>query len=523
MMSRRQGSAVAERRRVLTAVVAVLVGCLTLGGCGFSVYDLPLPGGASTGKDPLTLHVQFRDVLDLVPDSTVKLNDVTVGKVDKIQLTKGIADVTVKVRKDTKLPDNATAEIQQTSLLGEKFVALQSPSDPSTTLMKNGDTIPLARSGDNPEVEQVLGALSLILNGGGVAQLHTISTELNKALAGHEDAAKSVLTQVDVFTKNLDEHKQAITDALDAVAKLSTTARSQEKTIDSTLQELPGALSSIDQQRQDLVTMLQALSKLGDTGVRVIKASKQGTIDIVRNLQPVLTSLAKSGDHFVNAFNTLLTYPFVDAAVGGTPQAARNLHMGDFVNLNISLNLDFSDILSGGLSSLVPSGIAPGHVVSEVVKCLTSGSLTSQACINVLASVKALAQLKSECLKTANAKTAVCKVLNMIPGLPNLSSILPGQLAHLLGGVLGQGGGSGSTTQPSSGSSGLLGLGTLGLRQATGSGDTAANGAERASIQLKTGPKGPTYGELAALYDPDLVSLLVPGLDTSGATKGGTQ
>jgi len=495
-------------KRLLTTLVLVLVGALTLGGCGFSVYDLPLPGGASTGKDPMTLHVQFRDVLDLVPDSTVKLNDVTVGKVEKINLDKGIADVTISVRKDTKLPSNATAEIQQTSLLGEKFVALESPSDPSSTLMHTGQTIPLARSGANPEVEEVLGALSLILNGGGVAQLHTISTELNKALAGREDAAKSVLTQVDAFAKNLDDHKQAITDALDAVNKLSASAKSQEKTIDATLEQLPSALSSINEQRKDLVTMLQALSQLGDTGVRVINASKQGTIDIVKNLQPVLTSLAASGTHFVNAFNTLLTYPFVDAAVGGTPQAARNLHMGDYVNLNITLNLDFSKILSGGLSNLVPSAIAPGHVVSSVLSCLTSGNLTSQACLDVLASVKALTQLKTECLKSANANTAVCQVLNMIPGLPNLSSILPSQLANLLGGVLGQGS---SSSGSSPGSGGLLG--SLGLRKSTTGSN--ATGDERATLQLKTSPKGPTYRQLSSLYDPNLVALMVPELDPS--------
>ncbi len=374
-------------KRLLTGLIVTLVGCLVLSGCSFSVYDLPLPGGAKTGASPTKLHVQFRDVLDLVPDSTVKLNDVTVGKVEKITLEHGIADVEVAVQNTVKLPANTSAEIQQTSLLGEKFVALEAPTDgtASTTLMKSGDTIPLARSGANPEVEQVLGALSLILNGGGVAQLHTISTELNKALAGHEDAARSVLTQVDVFAKNLDEHKQEITDALDAVAKLSATAKSQEKTIDATLEQLPSALSSIDQQRQDLVTMLQALSKLGDTGVRVINASKQGTIDIVKNLQPVLTSLARSGDHFVSAFNTLLTYPFVDASVGGTPQAARNLHMGDFVNLDMRLNLDLSDLLSNGLSNLVPSAIAPGTVINEVLGCISSLSLTSQKCIDVLA------------------------------------------------------------------------------------------------------------------------------------------
>lgn len=498
MKAKPQGSAATDWKRLM---VLLLAGCLLLGGCGFSVYSLPLPGGASTGKDPLTLHVQFADVLDLVPDSTVKVNDVTVGKVTKIALQRGVADVTVAVRRDTKLPANAVAEIQQTSLLGEKFVALESPSQPSTTLMKSGDTIPLARTGANPQVEEVLGALSLILNGGGVAQLKTITTELDKALAGHEDAAKDVLTQVDALAKNLDDHKQAITDALDAVDRLSGSARAQEKTIDDTLEQLPSALSSIDSQRQDLVTMLQALSQLGATGVRVISASKQGTIDIIRNLQPILTSLANSGDHFVRSFNTLLTYPFVDAAVGGNPQVARNLHMGDYVNLDVNLKLDLSSMLKGDLTSLVPSPINPVNVVGEVLKCIASGSVTSQACIDVLASAKALVTLKAECLKAANSGTAVCQVLNMI-GLPDLSPILPQQLTQLLAGLTGSGAGAGNN--PTATPSGLLG--GLGLRQ----------GAPRAAVEvpLHTGPKGPTYGQLDALYDPALVSLLVPGLDT---------
>jgi len=469
--------------RRLRMIAAIAAGCLTLGGCGFSAYDLPLPGGADTGSNPMTLHLQFRDVLDLVPDSTVKLNDVTVGKVDSIALKNGIADVTVKVRNDTKLPADTTADIEQTSLLGEKFVALQAPAGASSTqALKSGDTIPLARTGRNPEIEEVLGALSLILNGGGVAQLKTISTELDKALAGHEDAAKSVLTQVDLFAKNLDDNKQAITNALDAIARLSASARSQEHTIDDTLTQLPSALASIDQQRQALVTMLQALSKLGDTGVRVINASKQGTIDIVRDLQPVLTSLARSGDHFVNAFNTLLTYPFVDAAVGGTPQAARNLHMGDFVNLDITLNLDLSQVLNTNPGSLLPSVLNPTQVVGQVLQCIASGSLTSQACVNVLASATALTQLRTECLKTANSGTAVCQLINKLPGLPNLSGSLPSPIAGVLSG--------------------------LGLRQA----------APRAPVTLHTGPKGPTYGELAALYDPALVSLMVPGL-TAGSSR----
>ena len=69
----------------------------------------------------------FRDVLDLVPQSSVKVNDVSVGKVTDVRLDGFTADVTVQLRRDTELPDNAVASIRQTSLLGEKFVSLAAP------------------------------------------------------------------------------------------------------------------------------------------------------------------------------------------------------------------------------------------------------------------------------------------------------------------------------------------------------------------------------------------------------------
>ena len=51
----------------------------------------------------------------------------------------------------------------------------------------DGDNIPLADTGRNPEVEEVLGALSFLLSGGGVAQLGTIIEELNHVMSGREE------------------------------------------------------------------------------------------------------------------------------------------------------------------------------------------------------------------------------------------------------------------------------------------------------------------------------------------------
>ena len=68
------------------AAVGALLAALLLTGCDFDVYELPLPGGADVGDDPITVTAEFHDVLDLVPQSTVKVNDVTVGQVTDVEL-----------------------------------------------------------------------------------------------------------------------------------------------------------------------------------------------------------------------------------------------------------------------------------------------------------------------------------------------------------------------------------------------------------------------------------------------------
>ncbi len=478
-------------------LLLALVGALTFSGCGFDVYKLPLPGGTDVGDHPITVHVMFHDVLDLVPQSTVKVNDVNVGKVTDVSLDGYTADVTVQLRNDVRLPDNAVATIRQTSLLGEKFVSLAAPdSGASSDPLQTGDVIPLERSGRNPEVEEVLGALSLLLNGGGVAQLRTIAQQLNLALDGREGTARSVLDQVRTLMTQLDDHKAEIVNAIDKLNDLSVSINRQRDTIDATLEKLPSALASINQQRRDLVTMLRALAHLSDVGVRVISASKAATIDSLQQLDPVLSQIAASGDDFVNAFSVFLTYPFVDEVVGRDPQVARNLHMGDYTNLSVTLDVNVDTTLptlptglpTTGLPTLptnlpttLPTIIDPTVVLNDVLACIKSGSLTSPECQKVLASPEKLLELRAECAKPENKDRAVCQQLNTLPTPPTPSVSVP--LPTL------------STLIPT--------LPTLLPRPGMG------------PERLDFGRHGPTMAQLMQLYDPALVSLLVPGLVTS--------
>lgn len=462
------------------SLLAVLAGALMLSGCSFDVYKLPLPGGADTGKDPLTIHVQFLDVLDLVPQSTVKVNDVSVGKVTDISLDGYVAEVELEIRRDTKLPDNAIAEIRQTSLLGEKFVSLKAPdTGASAELLGDEDKIPLERSGRNREVEEVLGALSLLLNGGGVAQLKTISAELNLALEGREGSARSVLQQLESLMGQLDDSKTDIVSAIEALNRLAVSVNSQSEVIDLALGELPSAIDSLDRQRDDLVKMLAALAKLSDVGTRVIKASKDSTISAFTELRPVLKALADAGSDLPYSFQTFLTYPFVDESVGRNPQAAARLDMGDYTNLAIQLDLNLADLPGGDETS------TPCIPLAQIPSTPPLPDL-SKLCDGALAAV-------NKCLQ--NPTPTNCAGLpGAVIGTVCASLPLPGLCPT---------GGTGGT-------GGLPGLPGLSLDQLTDQLDDLL-GLPRAPVG-STERRGPTMGQLMSAYDADLVSLLVPGM-----------
>lgn len=472
--------------RRLQAGVLGTVTALVLSACSLSVYELPLPGGPDAGENPMMITVEFADVLDLVPQSTVKVNDISVGKVTEVALDGYQARVTLAVRNDVELPDNAVAELRQTSLLGEKFVALSAPPEgASPDPLEDGDVIEIDSTGRNPEVEEVLGALSLLLNGGGVAQLKTIMAELNNALEGREESARSAFRQLRVFMAQLDENKADIVAAIESLNRLAIAAEKQLPTIDAALEELPSALESIDRQRNDLVEMLAALDRLSGVAVDVIQRSKGATITSLRRLDPVLTQLAASGDNFTKAFHVFLTYPFVDEVVGRDPQVARNLHMGDFTNLSIQLEVDLRGGGGPSLPTNLPSVIDPTVIVNNVLECLRSGSLTSEACQRVLATPAELAQLREECRKPENQDKDVCRQLNSVnppvpvPPLPSLPTpSVPS-----------------STVTPTV----PVPVPTLPGVGRAGAGDRRPQG-------------GPTMGELMETYDPALVSLLVPGM-----------
>lgn len=347
-----------SRRAVMLAslLTALATATATATGCGIGgLYGVPLPGGPDTGDRPYHVVAYFRDVLDLVPQSSVKVNDVGVGKVERIEVApQGFAaKVTMLVNGEVELPANAGASVRQTSLLGEKFVDLHAPAgEPSRGRLDDGAEIPLERTARSAEVEEVLGALSMLLNGGGIDQVQSIAHELNAALAGNEPKLRALLGDLDTFVGGLDAQRHDITRAIDSLNRLAATLRTQERQLTTALDGLAPGLQVIDEQRAQLVTMLQALERLAGVATDVVNRSRDDLLADLRALQPVLTELVTAGDALPRSFELLLTFPFPDAAVDAIE--------GDYANLDLQVDLDLRDVLDNLGDSQHPPVPVPG-------------------------------------------------------------------------------------------------------------------------------------------------------------------
>jgi phospholipid/cholesterol/gamma-HCH transport system substrate-binding protein len=416
-------------------VVLVVTGCQ-------GAYDLPLPGGSAMDGKGYTVTVQFADVLDLVPQSAVKVNDVTVGRVVRIAVDGWTARVTLHVDKSVRLPANATAQLQQTSLLGEKYVALSAPEGVAPQgKLSNGAVIPLARTSRDPQVEDVLGALSLLLNGGGVAQLKVITTELNNATHGNESSIRDLVSQLDTLVGGLDAQKSQIVKALDAVDALSARLNDQKADLATALDHLPAGLKLLADQRKQLTTMLSALDRLGAVGARVITASQDNTVADLKALQPTLTQLTKSGDDLPNSLRLLLSFPFPDNAAQGAIK-------GDYANLHATVDLNVAELLKQNAAGLKASGLS---------------GLPSLPSLPASPSQPALPSLPGLCIPLVpcgsdSTGPQVPGVESLLKSLHDSAPSLLGSLTPLPGSSLSGGAASGGGAASTSSQAGLLAL-----------------------------------------------------------------
>ncbi|MCW2552574.1 MAG: virulence factor Mce family protein [Mycobacterium sp.] len=336
------------RRSIRTGVIGWLVVLLVapvLSGCGWrGLNSMPLPGTAGGGPGSFEVTAQLPDVTNIQQNSRVRVGDVTVGNVVKIERQGWHSLLTMRIEGGVDLPANAVATIGQTSLLGSLHVELAPPTGvPPEGKLRNGSLIPLSAAGSYPTTEQTLAALSLVLNGGGIGQVQDITRAFSTAFAGRENDLRSLVDQLDQFMGRLSAQSGDIIKATESVNDLVAQFSDQRPVLDRALQTFPEALAVLKEQRENLVEVLDKLGKFSALTADTVNQTKEALIQELKDLGPVLKSLADAGPSLTRSLSFLTTFPW-------NKETIPNWFRGDFANLTLVLDLTLSRLDSAFLT-----------------------------------------------------------------------------------------------------------------------------------------------------------------------------
>ncbi|MDR3660847.1 MAG: virulence factor Mce family protein [Mycobacterium sp.] len=320
------------------AAVSILV-AVALSGCEWrGVNSLPLPGTAGHGPGSFTIQAQLPDVDNIERNSRVRVGDVTVGNVERIKRQGWHALLTMRINGDVNLPANATAKVGQTSLLGSKHVELAPPTNvPPEGRLHDGSLIPLPSGSAYPTTEQTLAELSLILNGGGIGQIQDITQALSVAFAGREKDLRSLIRQLDTFITNVNDQTGDIISATQSLDHLAGQFADQKPVVDNALKTLPEALSVLKDERQKLADALDSLGRISALAADSVNRTKDNLVKELKELGPVLESLANAGPALTRSLSFFGTFPWPN-------ETLEKWARGDSGNLTAVIDLTLSRI-----------------------------------------------------------------------------------------------------------------------------------------------------------------------------------
>jgi phospholipid/cholesterol/gamma-HCH transport system substrate-binding protein len=324
------------RRVGCVIVIAALAAALATGCEWRGLNTFALPGTEGNGPGSFTVQAQLPDVDRLQPNSRVRVNDVTVGSVTRIERQDWHALVTMKLNRDVVLPANATASLGQTSLLGSLHIELAAPTDaPPAGRLHEGSLIPLSAGKAYPSTEQTLAAASVLLNNGGLGQIQDITRALSTAFAGREGDLRSLLSQLDTFIGRVNDQTNDIIRATDSLNRLVGQFAAQKPIIDKGLDTIPAALEVLNNERDNLIDAVTELGRFSALAADSVDQTKGSLVQELRDLGPVLESLGDAGTSITRSLNLITTFPF-------TKDSLTNWFRGDYANVSLIVDLTLS-------------------------------------------------------------------------------------------------------------------------------------------------------------------------------------
>ncbi|WP_418059289.1 MCE family protein [Pimelobacter simplex] len=328
-------------RAAAAALLALLLGVLS--ACSTTMRDLPIPGTGVSG-DTIEIKAEFDDALNLAVGAPVKVNGVDMGKVAEIKPKDFTAEATLTIKTDAEVREGAQARLRYTTPLGELFVDITNPA--TGKALADEAVLTRASTTTAPSVEDALAQASLLINGGGLDQLQTVTEELNKALNGNEGDYRALLDKASVFLTRANATTQSIDAVLTSLNSLSSTLNGRKETINRAVREIRPAAKVLREKTPQFTELLAEIEKFTGAANQTVGATRAQLLTLLGELEPVLAEFAKNNGTFESSLR----------AVINAAKAADGVVATDYLNIALELHLDnlnVNGLLSGTVTGLV--------------------------------------------------------------------------------------------------------------------------------------------------------------------------
>jgi phospholipid/cholesterol/gamma-HCH transport system substrate-binding protein len=211
--------------QLVRRTVAAAVAALTLASCAsFNINALPQPGDSY--RDGYDIVLEFNNVLNLPDRAKVLLDGVPVGVVTKVILARGQVDVTSRIRLDIAVPADVDAVLQQATVLGDIYVALERPHGVTDKpALRPGGRIPLAQTTSPPQLEDTLASLATFVSSGSIQRVQNTVIRLNRLTPPTEEVRRlssRVESDLSDLAQNIDQVDQVLAGVSQTAQHLAT-------------------------------------------------------------------------------------------------------------------------------------------------------------------------------------------------------------------------------------------------------------------------------------------------------------
>ena len=183
---------------MLSLFAAAAVAMLVSSCASITVNSLPQPGG--NHRDGYDIVIEFANVLNLPERAKVVQDGTTIGVVTHVDLKSTRVDVTSRIDPGVVVPANARATLQQSTVLGDTYVALERrPADEAAApaLGVNG-RIPETQTTSPPQLEDTLANLANFFGSGSVQRIQSTLIGVNNVTPARAGELRNLVSRVAV-------------------------------------------------------------------------------------------------------------------------------------------------------------------------------------------------------------------------------------------------------------------------------------------------------------------------------------